>query len=195
MSKNDQTVRVAVSGSFHRHMAAISDVVSDLSARGHNVLSPADPRIVDAFGDFLFVASDIQRSIRLVQSRHLQAIVMSDFLWLECPDGYVGTSASMEVGFAVAIGKDIYSTTPPSDLTLRQFVTCVPSLDEALRRAIEPRPRVASLTLLLDPVAAADDAHTELDQLASQLVAPPSLNGELLIEKSREKLESLILLP
>lgn len=192
--KQDKSVRVAVSGSFHRHMGAIADVVEDLSHQDHIVLSPADPRVVDSFGEFLFVASDIQRSIRLVQSRHFQAIVMADFLWLECPDGYVGTSASLEIGFAVALGKDIYSTTPPSDLTLRQYVTCVSSLDEALRRSAQPKPAVASLTVLIDPLEAVDQAHKELDLLATELVRP-SPNSEPAIESSHRKLESLLILP
>lgn len=193
-SGEPQSVQVAVSGSFHRHMEAIADAVADLADRGHVVLSPSDPRVVDSFGDFLFVASDIQRSIRLVQSRHLQAIAMADFLWLACPDGYVGTSASMEVGFAVALGKHIYSTTPPSDLTLRQYVTCVSSLDEALRQSLAPQPDIAELTLLVDPLAAAGEAHEELDFLTSELVRP-SPGGETELKKSYERLKSILLLP
>ena len=37
-----------VSGSFHRHLHAISSAVADLTALGVKVLSPADPRIVDS---------------------------------------------------------------------------------------------------------------------------------------------------
>src|SRR6266581_2202622 len=47
-----------VSGSFHRHMAAIRDAVMEFVDLGVHVLSPSDPRIVDQRGDFLFVASD-----------------------------------------------------------------------------------------------------------------------------------------
>lgn len=153
-------------------MSSISRAVESFVDRGHEVLSPADPRIVDSFGDFLFVASDLQKSIRLVQSRHLQAIAMADFLWLVCPDGYVGVSASMEIGFAVALGRDIFSTTPPSDLTLRQYVICVPNLDDAIRRRGRAHPPSADLLLLVDPLAAADEAHRLIDDVSAALLRP-----------------------
>src|SRR5580658_8304981 len=52
-----------VSGSFHRHMGAITAVVHQLAALSVRVLSPADPRIVAQQGEFLFVASDPVRSV------------------------------------------------------------------------------------------------------------------------------------
>src|SRR2546421_8220573 len=94
-------VTATVSGSFRRAMAAVTDAVYALTDAGVRVLSPADPRIVDQFGDFVFVASDRARAIRLVQTRHLAAIDASDFVWLVAPEGYIGQSAAMELGFAV----------------------------------------------------------------------------------------------
>jgi len=38
------------------------------------------------------------------------------------PDGYVGQSASMEVGFAAAVEYRSLQTHAPTDLTLRQYV-------------------------------------------------------------------------
>src|SRR5580698_769339 len=103
-------VTATVSGSFHRHMDAISSAVHEMAALNVHVLSPADPRIVAFQGEFLFVASHPIRSVRLVQDRHLEAIRAANFLWLVCPDGYVGQSASMEVGFAAAAGVPIFAT-------------------------------------------------------------------------------------
>src|ERR1017187_6013089 len=100
----------AVSGSFHRHMGAITSAVRELASLSVRVLSPADPRVVAQQGEFLFVASDRVRSVRLVQDRHLESIRAADFLWLVCPDGYLGQSASMEVGFAAAAGVPIFTT-------------------------------------------------------------------------------------
>src|SRR6266403_3510338 len=97
-----------VSGSFHRHMEAIMTAVHELAALSVRVLSPSDPRIVAAQGEFLFVASDPVRSVRLVQDRHLECIKAANFLWLVCPDGYVGQSASMEIGYAAAMGVPIF---------------------------------------------------------------------------------------
>src|SRR5947209_19332770 len=108
----------AVSGSFHRHMDAITRAVHELATLSVRVLSPADARVVAAQGEFLFVASDRVRSVRLVQDRHLDCIRAADLLWLVCPDGYVGSSASMEIGYAAGAGVPIFATYPPLDLTL-----------------------------------------------------------------------------
>jgi hypothetical protein len=161
----------AVSGSFHRHMEVITAAVQELASLSIRVLSPADPRVVAQQGEFLFVASDRVRSVRLVQDRHLECIRAADFLWLVCPDGYVGQSASMEVGFAAAIGVPIYSTHAPSDLTLRQYVTIVPTLAEALRMlAVNSRTRRTE-GVLIDPHASVEEAHRTLGRIETALTS------------------------
>ena len=170
----ERCLSATVSGSFHRHMEVITAAVHELASLSIRVLSPADPRVVARQGEFLFVASDRIRSVRLVQDRHLESIRAADFLWLVCPDGYVGQSASMEVGFAAAIGVPIFSTHAPSDLTLRQYVTTVPTLGEALRRvAADPRPRRKE-GILIDPHASVEEAHQMLERIEASLTGQDS---------------------
>ena len=158
-----------VSGSFHRHLTAISAAVQELAALSVRVLSPADPRIVAHKGEFLFVASDRVRSVRLVQDRHLESIRTTDFVWLVCPDGYVGQSASMEVGFAAASGVPVFATRAPSDLTLREYVTVVPTLAEAVRSVTaSSRPRRPE-GILIDPHASVEEAHHILERIEAAL--------------------------
>jgi hypothetical protein len=158
-----------VSGSFHRHMEAITSAVRELATLFVRVLSPADPRVVAAQGEFLFVASDRVRSVRLVQDRHLESIRAANFLWLVCPDGYVGQSASMEVGFAAAAGVPIFATHAPVDLTLREYVTIVPSLAEALHIVTaRPRPKPPE-SILIDPHASVEEAHHVLERIEAAL--------------------------
>ncbi|MBX3024677.1 hypothetical protein KF840_07190 [bacterium] len=161
-------ITATVSGSFHRHLHAIESAVLELTALGVRVLSPADPRIVGANGEFLFVASDRVRSVRLVQDRHLQAIEASGFLWLVDPDGYVGQSASLEIGFAIARGIPVLSTTLPSDLTLRQYVHQVSSARAALSigRVASPTYRRQPNGFLIDPHASIEQAHESLERLS-----------------------------
>jgi len=159
----------AVSGSFHRHMEAISSAVRELASLSVRVLSPADPRVVAAQGEFLYVASDRIRSVRLVQDRHLDSIRAADFLWLVCPDGYVGQSASMELGYAAAARVPIFATRAPSDLTLREYVTVVPALSEALHRVeASSRPRRPE-GVLIDPHASVEEAHNILERIEAAL--------------------------
>ena len=165
-------LKATVSGSFHRHMDQIASAVYQLTDSAVRVLSPSDPRVVDAHGDFLFVASDRVRSIRLVQDRHLDSIRCADFLWLVCPDGYVGQSASMEIGFAAGAGIPIYSTGCPSDLTLREYIKVVPSLRDAIRR-VEVTPRASrNAGILIDPRASVAKAHATLERIDKELANP-----------------------
>lgn len=163
-------ISVTVSGSFHRHMNAIAEVVEDFTDRGLRVLSPEDPRVVDRYEDFLFVASDRVRSIRLVQDRHLEAIRASDFLWIVSPDGYIGQSASMEIGFAVAAGIPIFSLTRPTDLTFRRYVEVVPDPERAIENC---RPFAGNFEsrsgLLINPHDSIERAHDVLVQLDDAL--------------------------
>jgi hypothetical protein len=164
-------LRVAVSGSFHRHMEAISSAVRELASLGVRVLSPADPRIVAAQGEFLFVASDRVRSVRLVQDRHLESIRVANFLWLICPDGYVGLSASMEIGYAAGARVPIFGTRAPNDLTLREYVTIVPTLSEAISRASAASQRKPGEGLLIDPHASVAEAHDILERVEKVLTS------------------------
>lgn len=162
-----------VSGSFRRAMSAVEEAVYRLTDAGASVLSPADPRVVDKFGDFVFVASDRARAIRLVQSRHLAAIEASDFLWLVAPDGYIGQSGAMEIGFAVAAGTPVFCSEVPVDLTMRQYVTTLARPEEAVQAA--RRAREGSLgspspsNVLLDPIGVLEAAHDDLEQITFEL--------------------------
>jgi hypothetical protein len=134
-SMNTRQPRATVSGSFRQHMSAVQDAVYELTDRGVLVLSPADPRVVDQFGDFVFVASDRMRSIGLVEDRHLAAIAASDFVWLVSPEGYIGPSAAMEIGYATAQGVPVLSNEVPNDLGFRRYVRAVSGIPEAVQTA------------------------------------------------------------
>jgi hypothetical protein len=165
------TAMVTVSGSFRRALDHVAEAVLEFSDLGALVLSPADPRIVDQFGEFVFVASDRARMIRLVQQRHFVAISHSDLLWLVCPDGYVGISAALELGWAARSGVPIFSDCVPNDLTVRHMVTLVSSKRDALQQTIG---RVADHDqhLLLDPAAGAAEAHRQLEVIERELLTP-----------------------
>lgn len=189
-------LNAVVSGSFHRHMVSITAAVHELASLSVRVLSPADPRVVAAQGEFLFVASDRLRSVRLVQDRHLESIRAADFLWLICPDGYVGQSASMEIGYAAAAGVPIFATHAPSDLTMREYVTIVPALSDALQRvAASARPKRPE-GLLIDPHASVEEAHDILERIETVLTCRngPSEPSEV-VYRGMARLQTALGLP
>jgi len=158
-------------------MSAIYTAVHALLAEGVNVLSPADPQVVDFCGDFLFVASDRIRSVKLVQDRHFEAIRASDFLWLVCPDGYVGVSTSAEIGAAYTAGTPIISDHLPLDPTLQHYVKKVASISSYVRklRKLNVPEEKADLHLLLDPGQAVEKSIEDLQSLRSILDGRTSL--------------------
>ena len=188
MSQNRESlVPVTVSGSFNRHLCQIRAAVEMLARHGACVLSPADPSPVERYGSFLFVASDLRRSVKGTQARHFQAIGRSRFVWLECPDGYVGSSAALEIGYAAACGVPVLSACPPENLTLRPYVEASPSPQAALERIRAAGRNPAAPDgpgLLLDPVATLSAAHSEMEQIAADLGSEESSMHEPLEQRA-----------
>lgn len=158
-------LKATVSGSFHRHMPAIYAAVGDLRAAAVTVLSPSDPRVVDHLGEFLFVASDRLRSIKLVQDRHFEAIRCSDFLWVVCPDGYTGASTSAEIGAAYASRTRVFSANAPLDITIRQYVQTVPSIRAAIELVRTYQDARPLKHFLLEPDYTIENAIKGLERL------------------------------
>ena len=189
-------ISAVVSGSFHRHMSQIAEAVAEFHAHSVIVLSPSDPRIVDANGAFLFVASDRHRSIRLVQDRHLACISESNFLWLVCPDGYVGQSASLELGFAIGQGIPIYGTALPNDLTLRQYISVVDGPHEAARLAqVSPHKKTTGPSLLVDPGEAVQEIHAEMEALRELLCNSSNNDVSEKVSSIQKRVNDIVGLP
>jgi hypothetical protein len=75
----------------------------------------------------------------------------------------------MEVGFAAGVGVPIFSTNAPGDLTLREYVTVVPALSEALHRAEGRHRSTRREGILIDPHASVEDAHEILERIKDAL--------------------------
>jgi NTP pyrophosphatase (non-canonical NTP hydrolase) len=125
---------VVLCGSFHRSPADLRRIFEQLSRRFH-VVSPAAIDWVDPSASFVQLAEEVGHSSAEVEIRHLAAIRNADFVWLFCPDGYVGASAAMEIGYANAAGIPVMSDHLPNDEVFRSFVTLVPEgVDAAAMR-------------------------------------------------------------
>lgn len=164
-------IRATVSGSFHRHMAPIQEAVGNLLALGVDVLSPADPRVVAADKDFLFVASDKLRSRKMVEDRHLEAIRNSDFLWVVCPDGYTGASTSGEILAAAVLKVPVFSADAALDITIGDYVEKIGSMALAIAKVRNAKTaKVGPAHALLNPESLSDTA-SQLETLRHFLTA------------------------
>lgn len=191
----NHSLRATVSGSFHRHMPAIYEAVGELRARQVEVLSPSDPRVVDHIGEFLFVASDKLRSIKLVQNRHFEAIRNSDFLWIVCPDGYTGASTSAEIGAAYMAGIPVFSSSPAIDITLREYVMKVGQIDDAIQMARSVWRERGSENILIDPKSTVAESIAVMEGLGANLMKTqnnPSDEPELALSKARTYFEKIL---
>ena len=61
---------------------------------------------------------------------HYEAIDTADIVYLITPDGYMGTSCKLELGYAVAKNKTIYFSEPTNDLALDCYAKDFIPVDE-----------------------------------------------------------------
>ncbi len=127
-----------ISGSFRRFLSGVADASEVLRGLHVDVLSPLGVEVEAETAGFLHLKGDRSRVVRVVQDGHLHAISASDFLWL-VTDGYVGPSAAMEIGFAACCRVPVFADAVPSDVTLREYVTWVPSITSAVQLVRERR--------------------------------------------------------
>lgn len=129
--RNSEPVRAVLCGSFRRDRTGLAQAYDELVCTGCQVLSPRRLRFDD--GEFVRDAAEAGLAVREIEVMHLTAIAQADFIWLHAPEGHVGTSASLEIGYALAHRIPIFARTTPSDVMLREFVMVVPSVYDARR--------------------------------------------------------------
>lgn len=68
--------------------------------------------------------------MKKLEAEHFEAIDSGEGLYVICPNGYVGTLVSAEIGYARAKGKAIIFSETPEDLGLQALATNYVSLEE-----------------------------------------------------------------
>jgi hypothetical protein len=131
---NFKVIKATLSGSFHRDPEGLERDYRELALARCQVLSPRSLEFEDK--SLLFVRHSVEKqdSVRSIEQHHLQAIALSDFLWVHAPEGYVGTSGALEVGYALACGIPVFSNQEPEDPMLKSFITKVPSVFAAIEQ-------------------------------------------------------------
>lgn len=141
---------VVVCGSFRRTPRALRRELLELEGAGCAVLSPQDLDFVAEVDGFVFGQHDVGRTTADIERGHLRSMEKADFVWLHCPDGYVGTSATMELGFAKALGLRVFSAEPPKELVLSDMVHgcgSPPAAAAAVKRELRDAPSDALVAL------------------------------------------------
>lgn len=115
------------------------------------VLSPCSTEVTGEEAGFIFLKGDRGES-KEIESAHLQAIRKSDFLYVVNPGGYIGPSATMEIGYALALSVPIYSLDPATESVLAMFMRCERSIEKVKQAlggsTVAEIPRRADLAVL-----------------------------------------------
>jgi NTP pyrophosphatase (non-canonical NTP hydrolase) len=127
---------VALSGTYRKDNEGLLRDYEELRDLGCRILSPPSARVVMETDGFVFMQGESVELPATIELRHLNAIQEAQFVWLHAPDGYVGLSAALEVGFAHAIGIPVYSRAAVTDPILTSFVKRVVSPREVIEKSL-----------------------------------------------------------
>lgn len=127
MAKN---LSIVISGSFRRYFDGISETVKAFEALGIGVPSPKASKVINPGEEFAVLETDDTNDPKTLEQRHLDAITAADALYLYNPDGYIGDSSKMELGWAIALGKPVFCKELVADSTLKFFCGTVATPEE-----------------------------------------------------------------
>lgn len=109
---------VTISGSFRKHLEYILKIKEKLETQGTKVLSPRFTEPKNPGDRFVVFTGEEGLSPLELERHHLKSISGSDALIVCDPEGYVGASSLLEIGFANAIGKRIIFVEKPEEFML-----------------------------------------------------------------------------
>lgn len=127
--------QIVLSGSYRKDFASLRATYEEFLDRGCRILSPSNVTAVREADGFVYMKGEESQSPDVIEGRHLDAIQKANFVWLHAPDGYVGPTASLEIGFARAIGVPVYARENVKDPVIQSFVEIVPSSSSAIELA------------------------------------------------------------
>jgi len=128
-ARSDLTGLSAVlSGSFRRDPVGLRRTFEDLS-KTYQVLSPSSVDFVDFAADFVRLPHEMAIASGEIEASHVAALTRADFVWLFVPEGYVGSSAALEVGIAHASGIPVFCDHLPADEVVASMVSLVDGMD------------------------------------------------------------------
>lgn len=96
-------IRCVLHGSFRRHFEAIKEAHDIFTAAGIEVVAPKKSELVSVQNGFAFLEGEENqdpRFIELLYLHNLKKIGRSGFSYFVNPEGYIGKSASYELGIA-----------------------------------------------------------------------------------------------
>ena len=116
-----------VIGSSMKFRGLVKTAMKNLKELGFTPLFPN----IDYGSEDREVALTIEEKNKLAWD-HFRAVEEADAVYFILPNGYIGTSCKIELGYALALKKPIYFSEPSNDLGLDGFPKKIISLDNII---------------------------------------------------------------
>jgi hypothetical protein len=120
-------------GSYQRGVPSLVRTYEKLSAAGIRVLSPSGLDFIAEIDGVVLNQLESGITPEAIEKLRLNCIRSADLVWLHAPDGYVGLSGALEIGFANAAGVRVYTGEIPSDVAVRSLVS-ISTLDQVIEQ-------------------------------------------------------------
>lgn len=120
-----QKLCTVISGSYRKHLKELYALKAELEKQNIHVLSPVGAHATNPGEEFIYLDEDPVTDKRLLQDSVFAKIRGSSFLVLANIDGYLGTAAVMEVGYAISIGIQILTVEPVNDPNIEPYTRSI----------------------------------------------------------------------
>ncbi len=139
-------LELVISGSYRKQFEALKETYEQFRDLGCTVLSPSSVSIVSEDDGFVYMRGEETETPERIEEKHLDAIQRATFVWLHSPEGYVGPTAALEIGYANAAGVPVYARELPEDKRFQSFVHLVDSPEAIVKaRPEHPAPPAPAL--------------------------------------------------
>ena len=118
--RNQDPITVSICGSYHRHLKKMHMLMKECEKLGIEVLIPRYAVKKSSTNGFVYLKGEVGTPKQL-QEKNFDAIARSTFVLVVNTNGYIGSSTSMEIGFAIAKGIPIFCTDTPEDYVFRLY--------------------------------------------------------------------------
>jgi len=125
-------IKVTISGSYHKHLDRILAAKKQFEDLGVLVLRPHTDEVMQTEGPVVRLKGDAAEP-GLVQAAQLEAIDASNLVYVVNPGGYIGASATLEIGWARRGGITVITAEPAFEEVLFAVVQAVGTPEAALR--------------------------------------------------------------
>lgn len=174
-STSEMEIFAVVSGSFNKFLPQIQEVANTMVVLGINVLSPKTFRAVGTLDGFVILEGEKGSPAR-IERQHLRAIGKSDFLYVVNPEGYIGESVALEIGYALSKGIPIYALAPPREAVFLSLINFDLPLAEIKELVANRKKKLAKLALKRSPTLA------DLQKYVSAIVKKRGFSEEDLVD-------------